>query len=339
MKDETVLVTGATGYIAMHCILRLLQAGYRVRGTLRSPAREAGLRQAFARHIAADDRIAFVTADLLQEAGWAEAAEGCAYVLHTASPLPRQIPRDESEVIKPAVEGTRRVLQAAKQAGVRRVVITSSVAAMRHDDARQKDRPVDETNWSNTAADIPVYDKSKTLAERAAWDFVAENEAFELVTINPSVVIGPLLNDHYSLSVETILRLMRSQYPGCPRLGWVFVDVRDVADAHLAALTTPEAAGMRFSCAHKFAWMRDLARILDAEFSSQGYKIPTRPLPDFLMRFLAIFDKTAAMYVPNLGRTIAYSNAQIKRVLGWQPRPLAESVIDTGKSLIEFDVV
>jgi dihydroflavonol-4-reductase len=339
MKDETVLITGASGYIAMHCMSQLLAQGYRVRGTLRDPSRADGLRQVFAKQIVTDDNLSFVTADLTSDDGWYEAADGCAYVLHTASPIPIQRPRDETEVIRPAVEGTRRVLQAAVRAEVERVVVTSSVAAIKHGHANSHELRLDETYWSNTEADITAYAKSKTLAERAAWDFVAEHDPFELAVINPGMVIGPLLNEHFSTSIETIRRLMQGSYPGCPWLGWSFVDVRDVAAAHIAAMTTPEAAGLRFCCVNQFAWMREVAEMLSAEFGRQGYQIPTRTLPNIVVRAAAIFDKTLQMTLHNLGKRIDYSTEQIRRVLGWQPRPLRESVIATGQSLIEFDLL
>ena len=336
--SNQVLVTGASGYIAMHCILQLLEQNYRVRGTIRSLNREAGLREAFAKHIEFGDRLEFVEADLLSDDGWDAAVSGCDYVLHTASPVPNAEPKDENEVIKPAVEGTLRVLKAAARAGVRRVVLTSSVAAIRAGN-EESGRVLDEEDWSDTTRDIVAYNKSKTLAERAAWDFIEQHTTLELATINPGMVIGPFLNSHFSPSIETIRKLMNGSYPGCPRFGWSFVDVRDVAAAHIAAMTTPEAAGLRFCCINEFAWMQDLAKILSAEFSGQGYKIPTRGLPDFAVRIAAIFDKTARMVLPTLGVRVDFSNEQIRHVLKWQPRPLTESVIATGKSLIEFGIV
>jgi dihydroflavonol-4-reductase len=230
-QSTTVLVTGASGYIAVHCILQLLQQGYRVRGTLRTPAREEDLRDTFARHVDADDRLAFVTANLLSDENWPEAVAGCHFVLHVASPTSE--PKDENEAIIPARDGAVRVLQAAADAGVQRVVLTSSVAAIAlgHD---PEGRIFTEDDWTNTNARIGAYYKSKTLAERAAWDFVESLPAgtsLELATINPSYVLGPQLDEHSPPSIGIVARLMRRDVPGCARLGFNLVDVRDVAFA------------------------------------------------------------------------------------------------------------
>lgn len=336
--STTVAVTGASGYIGLHCVRVLLEAGYRVRGTLRTPSREPGLRQALGRHVDAADRLEFVRADLDSDAGWDDAVRGCRYVLHVASPLPSAPPRDENELIVPARDGALRVLRASKDAAVERVVMTSSLAAVVYGHARDGSRSYDENDWSITDG-INAYEKSKTIAERAAWDFVAEHGAPELVTINPGLVMGPLLEKDASTSVEVVGKLMRREFPGTPRLGWAVVDVRDVADAHLAAMLTPEAAGQRFCCAIEHAWMSDVARILDAHFSSRGYRIPTRGLPDFMMRVVSIFDKTARLAVADLGLRQDIDTTRIRKVLGWKPRGLEEMVVATGESMIEFGVV
>ncbi len=340
MTDKpTVLVTGASGFIALHCILQLLEQGYRVRGTLRTPSREAALRAIFARYVDADDRIEFVTADLSQDAGWAEAVAGCTYVLHVASPVPREPTKHEAELIVPAREGTRRILQAAADAQVKRIVITSSVAAVRYGLSHNAEYVFDENDWSDPEQDIGAYPKSKTYAERDAWEFVANHPALELAVINPVMVLGPLLDERYSTSIEIVLKLMRRDMPRCPNLGWSFVDVRDVAAAHLAAMTVPQAAGQRFICSAQFAWMRDIALILHENFASQGFNIPWRKLPNMAMRFFALFDETARFVIGSLGQRTDYSNARIKSVLNWQPRSLEEMVIATGESLIEHGIV
>ena len=341
-SETTVLVTGASGFIAMHCIVQLLEQGYRVRGTLRTPSRETNLRETFAKHVAADDRLEFMTTDLTKDEGWDDAAKGCKYILHVASPLPSQSPRHEDEVIVPAVEGTLRVLKAAAGAGVSRVVLTSSLAAVVYGHPRDGSKVCDEKDWSRTDVEIGAYQKSKTLAERAAWDFVNGLEGdnkLELAVINPGLVLGPILDSDYGTSGEIIRRLMRRELPGCPNLGWAPVDVRDVAAAHLAAMTTPEAAGERFCCALDHAWMCEFADILNNHFASRGYKIPTRRLPDFLIRLMALFDKTVRSRASNLGQRSDISNAHIKRVLNWKPRSLEEMVVAMGESMIEQGVV
>lgn len=341
-SETTVLVTGASGFIALHCILKLLKKGYKVRGTLRKPISEANLRKTVAKHVNADDRLEFVTADLGREEGWEHALGGCTYVLHVASPFPRQPPKHEDDVIKPAREGTLRILKAAASAGVRRVVMTSSSAAMTYGHEHDHSRVFDENDWTKTDEDIGAYIKSKTLAERAAWDFVKSlraDDAIELAVINPGLVLGPILDKRYSTSGEVVYRLMRRKIPGCPDIGWPVVDVRDVADAHIAAMTTPEAAGNRFCCAIENSRMQDIALILAKYFKDRGYNIPTRMLPNIVIRFRAIFDKTTRLVIKDLGRHNNISNERIKNILNWKPRTLEEMVVAMGESMIEHGVV
>lgn len=330
---ETVLVTGATGYIAQHCLLQLLQQGYRVRGTLRNPTREAALRQALRQHVDADDRLELVVADLEADTGWAEATRGCTHLLHTASPVMSSEPKDAGELIRPALEGTQRVLSAAAAAGIHRIVLTSSVAAISAGYPAEK-RTFTEADWSNEAGPIGAYARSKTLAERAAWDFVRQHPEIELSTINPVYVIGPSLDGHFSPSADIVRLQLQRAYPGVPRLGFPLVDVRDVASAHVAALNTPAAAGKRFICHTGFLWMKDIGQILNDEFASQGYRIPLFPIPDFAMRLMGLVDGTVRLQLPQLGKTIDYSTQLTRQVLQWEPRPLRDSIIDTGRQLI-----
>ena len=293
VRDTRVLVTGASGYIAMHCILQLLREGYHVRGTLRTPSREPELRQAFARYVDADDRLSFAAADLTSDDGWAEAVRNCRYVLHIASPNSPIEPQDEYAWIAPARDGTLRVLRAAADAGVQRVVMTSSLAAIcRGNEAETK--VFTEADWSNLDVKIGAYARSKTVAELSAWEFVNELPAgkmLELATINPSYVIGPLLDEVKPASVEIVGKLLRREVPGCVHLGFSLVDVRDVASAHLSAMTEPQAAGKRFICDAEFYWSQEIAHVLEEHFGQRGYRTPTRMLPNFAMYFVAIFDK------------------------------------------------
>ncbi len=340
-RERTVLVTGASGFIAMHCILQLLEQGYTVRGTLRTPSRELNLRKTLASYTDVGERLSFVTADLTKDEGWAEAVSDCMYVLHVASPLPRYNPKHEDELIIPAREGTLRVLKAAVAAGVKRVVLTSSIAAITYGHPKTK-TVFDESDWSNTENEINAYPKSKTLAERAAWDFVNDlegDDSLELVAINPGVVLGPILDEDYGTSGEVVRRLMRRGVPGIPNIGFSVVDVRDVASAHVAAMTTPEAAGHRFCCVTEFVWLAEIAAILQKHFAAQGYKIPTRHLPDFVLRFIGIFSKTVGLIAGNLGRRTDISNNHIREVLDWQPRSLEEMIVDMAESMIKYKVV
>lgn len=340
IQSTTVLVTGASGYIAMHCILQLLQEGYRVRGTLRSPAREKSLRQTFAQHIDADERLEFVTADLLSDEGWQDAVTGCRFVLHIASPNLLIEPQDEDAWIAPARDGTLRVLQASSAAGVQRVVLTSSIAAV-YPGHNPEGRIFTEDDWARADAGIGAYPRSKTLAERAAWDFVNNlpaGQKLELAAINPSYVIGPLLDEHRPISVEIVSRLMNREVPGCVRLGFSLVDVRDTAAAHLLAMTAPQAAGKRFICSTEFYWMQEIALLLESQYADRGYHIPTRVFPDFVARLMALFDEGVKRVVPTLGQRIDVSSARLRSTLDWQPRPVDKSILDTAESLIEFDL-
>lgn len=343
-QSTTVLVTGASGYIAMHCILQLLQQGYRVRGTLRSPSREQDLRETFARYVEeADDvdlenRLEFVTADLMSDEGWTEAVDGCRYVLHVASPNLADEPKEEDAWVAPARDGTLRVLRAALDAGVQRVVLTSSIAAIGagHD---TDGRVFTEDDWSNTNVRIGAYNRSKTLAERAAWDFVdnlPDSQALELAVINPSYVIGPILDKRRPLSVEIVGKLLDREVPGVVRIGFPLVDVRDTAQAHLLAMTAPQAAGKRFICDNEFRWFQEIALVLDEHYGDRGYRIPTRLFPNFVARLFALFDDSVKRVVPTLGKRTEVSSERLRSELDWRPRPVDDSIVDTAESLIEF---
>jgi nucleoside-diphosphate-sugar epimerase len=279
---------------------------------------------------------------LADDEGWDDAVKGCEYILHVASPLPSQPPKHEDEVIQPAREGTLRFLKAASSANVKRVVMTSSIAAVVSGHEEDDSKVYNEEDWSRTDRYIGAYEKSKTLAEGDAWDFVKGLEgenALELSVINPGLVLGPILDEDYSASGEVIRKIMRRELPGLPDLSWPMVHVRDVAEAHLAAMTTPEAAGMRFCCAIENATMQDIALILDKKFAKQGYKVPTRKLPNIVVRFSALFDKTIRLVVKDLGKRTEVSNARIKEVLAWKPRSLEEMVVTMAESMIEHGVV
>ncbi|WP_067466414.1 NAD-dependent epimerase/dehydratase family protein [Nocardia amamiensis] len=335
-----VLVTGATGFVAGHVIAELLEHGYAVRATVRdlgATAKRAHLVE-LAERIGGE--LEFTRADLDRDDGWAAAVAGCAAVMHVASPFPAAPPDDEGELIDTAVEGTLRVLRACAAAdGVRRVVLTSSTAAIAYGHADQALRT--EADWSVVERSA-AYQKSKTLAERAAWDFAGSlpvGGRFELVVINPGMVLGPVLSEATSTSHEPVRRLLARDMPGSPRVGWAPVDVRDLAVAHRLALETPEAAGNRYICAGEHLGMGDIARILAQEFGPRGFRVPTRQLPDWVVRSVAIFDKGVRLTVPMLGRTEQLSAEKARRELGWSMRPVRETVLDTAESLLQHGIV
>jgi nucleoside-diphosphate-sugar epimerase len=339
---STVLVTGASGFIAMHCVLQLLEQGYQVRGTLRSLDREAHIRKILSQHTEVGDLLEFVRADLLEDEGWQAATEGCKFVLHVASPFPFGLPKHEDELILPAKEGTLRVLKAAAASDVKRVVLTSSVVAIMEGHGKT-DKTFDENDWSNLDGDIEPYPKSKTIAEQAAWQFIEQQEStspMELSVINPGFVMGPLLDgQHFGTSAETIRKVLAGEYPGFARIMFSIVDVRDVAAAHLAAMINPIAAGKRYLCTVDAMWFKELCDILHRRYADQGYKIPTRQLPDIAVRIFAFFDPSTRSVLNSLGQEIRFSNQQIKKDLDWKPYSAEEAVVAMAQSLIQHGVV
>jgi dihydroflavonol-4-reductase len=342
MTKRTVLLTGATGYIAKHVALRLLDAGHDLRASVRDMARADEVRSALRPHLAdpaALDRLQFVTLDLGQDAGWDVALMGVDALVHTASPFPLVQPRDEADLIRPAVEGTLRALRAATAAGVGRVVLTSSSAAVMGADPKPGHGPFDEDDWTDpTHPDVNPYSRSKTLAERAAWDFVRDHAPdIALTTINPVLVLGPSLDRHFGTSVSLVERVLRARDPAVPRVGFPIVDVRDVAEMHLRALERPETAGQRFIGANGFLWFMDVAQIIKAAHPDR--RIVTRRAPDALLRVLAIFDKSIRTVLPMLGRRDDVSSARAQRIMGMQFIPSDQSVRETARFLIDNGIV
>jgi nucleoside-diphosphate-sugar epimerase len=337
----TVLVTGGSGFIGCHCILQLLAAGYQVRTTVRNLKRETDVRAMLKTGGAEPgDQLSFVAADLEQDAGWPEAVAGCEYVLHVASPLPPNQPKHEDELIAPAREGSLRVLRAARDAGVKRVVLTSSFAAIGYGHEVQK-APFDEKNWTNLNGDLIAYVRSKALAERAAWDLIAkEGGKLELSVINPVAVFGPVLGPDYSASILLVQRLMDRAMPGSPRLCFGLVDVRDVADLHVRAMTNPAASGERFlAVAGDFMWMADIAKVLKNRLGQAAKRVPTRELPNWVVRLAAFRDPAIRLILPELGGGKNATNEKAKRVLGWAPRSNEEAVLATAESLIRLGLL
>jgi nucleoside-diphosphate-sugar epimerase len=335
LAAETVLVTGGSGAIARWCIADLLGRGYAVRTTVRDLAREPEVRASIAAHTDPGDRLTFAVADLTSDAGWTEAVQGATFVLHVASPFPTQEPKDENELIAPARDGTLRVLRASVTAGVERVVLTSSVAAIGYTGVPPGGMYTEE-QWSDpTSKETPAYPRSKTIAERAAWEFIqTSGGATTLAVVNPGLVIGPVLGKDPSFSFDAISRLLAGDMPAIPRLGFTFVDVRDIADLHIRAMTAPSAAGQRFIGTGAFAWLSDIARILRERLGADAAKVPKLEAPNVLVRLLALFDPSIRAFVNDLGDKTEYSHAKATAELGWNPRPLDESVVDCARSLI-----
>ena len=335
-----VLITGANGFIGLHTVLHFLKGGYNLCATVRTQEQGEKVRQTLAKHTDTT-RLEFVQADLTKDEGWDQAVAGCDFVLHLASPFPTDAPKDENELIIPARDGTLRVLRAAQKAGVKRVVLVSSVAAVINGHEREN-RVFNESDWTDTSKTDYAYAKSKTLAEQAAWEFIhsAENKnGMELVSINPSNVFGPVLDNRQHTSTEWFGTLLRREIPGLTRTQLNLVDVRDVVDMIEQAMITPEAAGKRFIANGASIPLREFALILDRNFASHGYRVPTRILPDWLVRFFAIFIPKTKPVVDTLGWEYTFSTEQARTVLRWQARPYEGTVVEMAQSMIEHGLV
>ena len=336
-----VLVTGGSGYVGGYCIAQLLQDGWQVRTTLRNLAREAEVRRTLAKIADSGAALSFVAADLEDDAGWAQAVEGCQFVLHVASPLPAGNPRSDDELVRPARDGALRVLRAARDAGVKRVVMTASTAAIAYGHGGRA-TPFTEADWSDATnlSDSSAYERSKTIAERAAWDWLKrEGGALELVTINPGAVLGPVLGRDFSASIEIVRRLMDGSLPGLPRFGWPLVDVRDIADLHCRAMVNPAAVGQRYIGAGPFYWMSDVARVLRARAPAASKRVPKRGLPNWLVRLSAAFDPLVRSRLFELDKMRPVSSEKARTQLGWTPRSNDDAIAATADSLVAEGII
>ncbi len=332
-----VLVTGGSGYIGSFIIRQLVEQGWTVNTTVRSLKREAEVRASL---VVPAEKLHFFAADLLNDSGWADAAAGCSHVVHVASPLPSGAVKHEDDLIVPAREGALRALRFAKAAGVQRVVMTSSVAAIAYGHGK-KIGTYTEADWTDVnGPQVHAYAKSKTLAERAARDWIAgEGAGMEYVSVNPAAVLGPVLSADFSSSVQIITRLLSGSLPGLPNFGFGVVDVRDVADLHVRALTAPGMDGERFIASGPFMMMTEVAAVLRNRMGNEARKVPTRGLPDFVLQLTSLFDPTIRMVTGELGKQRITPSDHARDVLGWVPRPAADTIVDTARSLIDKGVI
>ncbi|GHO80163.1 dihydroflavonol-4-reductase [Ktedonobacter sp. SOSP1-85] len=342
ISKETVLVTGGSGFLGAHTIVQLLEAGYHVRTTVRSPQREDDVRALIRAGGTTDDsRLSFVVADLMKDNGWQQAMEGVSYVLHTASPFPGQQPEDENELILPARDGTLRVLHAAEKAAVKRVVMTSSFAAVGYS-PKPANEPYTEEDWTNPdQPGLPAYIKSKTIAERAAWDFIKKDHGkLELSVINPTGIFGPTLGKDFSSSLQIIQTMLEGKMPAVPDLSFGVADVRDVADAHIRAMTNPNVAGERFIVtSDKMMSFYDMAVALKKGLGEKATKVSTKRLPNWLVKVGSLFNTRFKQLAPQVGKRKLISNEKARRVLGLKPHDSAETIVATGQSLIDHNVI
>lgn len=342
--NKTVLVSGGSGFLAGWIIIGLLQRGYSVHTTVRDLSRQADIRNALTKAgapaAANPDRLRFFVATLEHDTGWREAVRGCNYAIHTAAPFPKIQPKDDDKLIIPARDGALRILRASLQAGVPRVVMTSSVAAMEYTDSPHQ-AAVSEADWTNAARrNLTPYIRAKTLAERAAWEFADQYKGrFSLTTIAPGTMLGPVLGNHVAFSVESIKQLLDGSVPAVPQLGFGFVDVRDVAELHIIAMTAQAAANERFLAGGNFLWLNEVAQMLRVSLPEYAGQIPHRTLPNVAARCLALFNPSLRSIIHDLGKVHDYSPAKAERLLNWTMRPIENTVLATAHSLLDSKIV
>ena len=332
-----VLVTGATGFIASHTILALIEKGYEVRGTARSADKAARLNAILSDYAGKTIEIELVSADLTSDDGWGEAMEGVTYLQHLASPIPNNLPKDPNELIIPARDGALRALKAAKAAGVKRAVMTSSMAAIAYGWGDKRPDILDETHWSNpdNIKDNTAYTRSKAIAEKAAWDYVnGEDAGLELATINPVAVLGPAMSGDVSASLELVTQAMQNKVPAYPKLTFGIVDVRDVAKAHVEAMERPAAAGERFLVGNEVLSFSEIGDVLREAFPDR--KLPKGELPNWLVRMMVPLNPTLKQILPELGKRRAYTNAKAREQLGIDFIPAKEAIIASAQTLVDL---
>ena len=339
--SDTVLVTGISGFIAKHVAFKLLQNGYFVRGTVRSQERVDEVRETLQAHGADISRLSFVEADLGSDSGWAEACSGCTFVQHIASPFPMKQPRDREALVPEAREGALRVLEAARTADTQRVVVTSSMVAMMYRADRPAEMKVGEKDWTDPEwKPLSAYIVSKTRAEMAVWDWVRTNDWEQHVTVvNPGFVLGPALDGRTGTSLDVIQLIMKGTYPAIPPANYPIVDVRDLADLHLNAMTAENAAGRRLIGAGDTLSMTDMGNILRNAFPGYDKKIPHRTLPFFLVRLLSNIDRALKSVLPDMGVRPISDNTYVTEITGVKFRPSEEAVRAAGQFLIDHMLV
>lgn len=341
-ETTRVLVTGAGGFIATHIIKQLQEEGYQVRGTLRSLEDEEKVKRLNELCPEAEHKLELVEADLTKTESWEPAVKDMTYVIHVASPFPSTAPKDENELITPAVEGTQAILKACVQAkSVKKVVLTSSSVAVAYGPTTDPTKTYTEEDWMD-AEKLDGYGKSKVMAEKAAWEYVKElpdEDKIELAVINPAYVMGPVLNGSQCTSMEVVKRLLERNMMFVPRLNFSIVDVRDVAAAHVKAMTLQESSGKRHLIVNDNMWLKEIAVTLSKEFKSQGYNVPTTNCPNAMLNVIGLFDKSVKMIIPQCGKVTKFDNSRMKDVLGITPRESKETIIDMAYSVIEAGLV
>ena len=333
---KKVLVTGASGFIGLHCIAQLLQAGYQVKGSLRSRARESEIRNALSKVVNAENRLEICELDLLKDDGWDDAVSGCGYVMHVASPLLDREPKDQDEIIRPAHEGLMRAIKSSVRNKVKRFVMTSSFSAIGYGHVKDV---FDESHWTDTTQKIGAYNKSKAIAEKAMWDYLdslKDEEKIEAVAINPTLVIGASLSDDVGTSNIFLQKMLDGSYPVVPKVHFGYVTVKDTAKAHVAAMTHPHANGKRFILAERCMWLYEVNKIL----RKHGYtKAPIRQAPNLLMKFLALFNNEASAIAGFVGKTKFTNSENAKNILNFNFENVEVGILEIAKQLETLGVI
>jgi dihydroflavonol-4-reductase len=340
MAGQLILVTGISGFIGKHCALELLNHGYKVRGTVRNLDKAEQVKSILAKHCDVS-ALEFVATDLMSDDNWPAAMQNVYGVLHVASPVAVAQPKDPEELIQPARQGTMRAIRSAAEAGVKRFIHTSSIAAVYHGYPPSRTAPFTEDDWTIVATPgVTAYAKSKALAERVARDFIeAGKSQMYYASINPGIVLGPVLDGDLSPSAKLVQDLMRGKYPGCPRLAFSFVDVRDVAKMHRLALESSQPSGGRYIAAAEVAWLVDLARAIKSKLGAPAYKVPRLEVPNLLVRLSSLFDPEVRSILPDLGHPLFLDNSRTIAALGIKFIPLAEAAPATAQSLLDLKLV
>jgi dihydroflavonol-4-reductase len=340
-NNKKVLLTGITGFVGSHTAIQLLENGYQVTGTLRDMKRADSIKRIIARHTSNTDNLCFAGADIQDENIWQKLMTGVDYVQHIASPFPKIMPKDENDLIIPARNGNINILSAAASCRVKRVVVTSSGAAINYGQPpEQRRRVFDETDWTdvNRKDDITPYIKSKAIAEQAAWDFIKnDHSGLELAVVCPALILGPLLEEDFSASINVVIKMLDGSLPAVPQIGFEIVDVRSVASLLILAMEQPQATNERYIGSAGYLTMSDIAGILKKAYPKM--KIPSRKLPDFMVRILSLFDSTIKPVLPELGTKRKLNNSKAINDLGWKPFKPEETVLSCAASILQSGIV
>lgn len=341
MKKTKVLLTGVSGFLGSHTAIQLLEKDYQVVGTLRDINRAESIKEMIGKHTLKINNLSFVEANLNDQNAWKNLTQGMDYIQHIASPFPRELPKNEDDLILPAKNGTLNILKAASVNGVKRVVITSSIAAIVYGKSKNHRNGVfDETHWTdaNNKKDNTPYFRSKTIAEKAAWDFIkSDNSGLELTTVCPGAMLGPILEKDFGTSASIVIKAMDGSMPALADIGFDVVDVRSIADLLILAMESPKAPNQRYIGTTGFMKFKEVAQVLKKEYPKR--KIPSLMLPNFVVRLFSNIDKSLKPVLVDLGVERKTANSKARKELDWNPLSNNEAILACAKSVIEMGII